>query len=176
MTIRPSVTFIALFLAFTGCGILKPKGEGELSDVATARAIAAKPIPPEKAEELLRTTGDNYLFGNGLGETALTVGTVLIFPPYGLYVLGNTVLDLAGYQPLHITNMLPPEGKEAWDTTYDDITSGPGRLAAASAGEEFRTRTRVKSETGKFIDALKSEQSTDGNVDYDKADRTSSKD
>ena len=170
------VLLIAIFLALTGCGVLKAKQEGDHSDLQAARAVAANPIPPEKAQELLENTGDNYIYGNGIGETAVTIGAVMIFPPYGIYVLGNTLLDLAGYEQLRMTDMLPPEDKKEWESVYDDITSGPGRIAAASAGEEFRTRDRVKTDTKNFIKSLETEQSTNEDGNYDKADRISSKD
>ncbi len=65
------------------------------------------------------------------------VGTVVVFPPYALYLLGNAGLALAGYEPLYVTDALPGEARDAALTVYDGITSVPGRIAAGVAGEEF---------------------------------------
>jgi len=122
----------------------------------TLAAATSKPLPPEKAEELLDEVGTNWLYGQGMGATVLTVGTFLVFPPYGLYILGNSLISLAGYEPLYISNALPDEDKKSFDSIYDGVTSAPGQMAAAIAGEDFRSEQMIQ----KRMQALLADPST----------------
>ena len=108
------------------------------------KAVVSKPLPPEKTEELLSETGSNWFYGQGVGETALTAGAIFAFPPYAIYVVGNGVLSLSGYKQIRVTNALPEEERDAWNSAYDTVTSGPGRMTAAMAGKEFRTKEVAK--------------------------------
>ena len=129
-------------LLFTAC-MLTPKQEPD----AELAALAGKPVPPEQAGRILEEAGGNFVYGHGLGEAALTVGSVLLFPPYALYVLGNGALSLSGYEPLEITKALPKEERQEWNAVYDAVTAMPGEAAAAVAGESFREREEVRSRT-----------------------------
>lgn len=131
-------------LILSACGVIKKKAEPD----ADTMALVGKPIPPEKAKEVLSEVGSNFAYGSGLGDTALTVGTVVIFPPYALYLLGNAVLSFSGYEPVTVSSLLPDkEGKE-WSSMYDSVVSVPGKVVAAAAGREFRSpavaRARMK--------------------------------
>jgi hypothetical protein len=68
------------------------------------------------------------------------LGAVIVFPPYILYLLGNTALSLSGYEPVTVSSMLPEEQGKAWSKGYDTVVSGPGRIVAATAGREYRSR------------------------------------
>ena len=91
----------------------------------------------EDSTALLEKYGHHWLYGNGFGRTMVNIGTVVAFPPYALYLLGNAGLALAGYEPLYVTSALPDEARDATLDVYDGITSVPGRIAATVAGEEF---------------------------------------
>ncbi len=141
MTFR--VQFALFFLVFLGgCGILqkqKPNSEdAELKKFAVQ--ASEKPLPPEKTKEVLSEVGANWWYGQGLGETALNVGTVIVFPPYALVLIGNAALSLSGFEPVSISDALPEKGREAWRTVYNGVTEAPGRVTAAIANEEFRSK------------------------------------
>ncbi len=147
------IIFISLYIS--SCGVLeKEEPQNAQLDI---KAAVEKPLPPEKAKELLSETGSNWLYGQGVGETALTAGAIFAFPPYAIYVVGNGVLSLAGYKQIRVTNALPDEEKAAWNDTYDTITSGPGKVSAAIAGKEFRTKEVAKE---KIIQIIKPEEAS----------------
>jgi hypothetical protein len=98
-----------------------------------------KPPEPEEFSEQLRTSGRKWLYGGGLGRTMVNVGTVVVFPPYVLYLLGNAGLALAGYEPLHMTSLLPDTPRQYVDDAYDATTSVPGRTVSFVAGEEYQS-------------------------------------
>lgn len=134
---RFSALAVVLFLlSFQGCGLIREKQDPAPSVIS----ITQKPMPPEEAKALLEDVGSNFAYGYGLGETLLTIGSVVVFPPYAVVVVGNAALSLSGYEPITVSGTLPGEAGKAWGETYDDITGGPGKVTAAVAGEEFRTR------------------------------------
>lgn len=104
------------------------------------KASMNEPLSPENTNELLNEVGSNWLFGQGMGETAATIGTIVVFPPYALWVLGNAALQLSGEEPIEVSRILPEESGKVWRTTYDEITSVPGRTTAAVAGETYRSQ------------------------------------
>lgn len=138
-----NIVFLSLLL--TSCGALKKRQGPDQTDLVT------KPLTQEERKEVLSQVGGNWFYGSGIGETALTIGTVAAFPPYAAIVLGNALLSFAGYEPLKFSDALPEGERESWSNTYDGIVSGPGRLTAAVAGEEYRTRERVESEFKEFL-------------------------
>ena len=125
-----------VFVSLSGCGIIKKKPP----ETTDQFALVGKEIPPDKAKEVLNEVGGNFAYGPGLGDTAVNVGTVVVFPPYAIYLLGNAVLSLSGYEPVTVASMLPEEHGKQWSNTYDQIVSGPGRVVAAMAGHEYRSR------------------------------------
>lgn len=139
----------ALACSLLGCGLLqeKPASEDDIEIVE----LTKKPLPPEKSEKLLKEVGSNWLYGQGVGETALNVGTSVIFPPYAIYYLGNMAISASGYEPLYVTNALPEEHKEAYDGAYGSVTGAPGKFAAAIAGEEYRTQAAAKESIKKVL-------------------------
>ncbi len=137
---RPAYSLIVLgalsIFALSGCGVIKKKPESQPSELQ----LVGKPMQPEQAKEVLSEVGSNFAYGPGLGDAAVTVGTVVVFPPYALYLLGNAVLSLSGYEPVTVSSMLPPDEGKAWSDTYDSVVSGPGKVVAAVAGHEYRSR------------------------------------
>lgn len=67
----------------------------------------------------------------------LNVGTVVLFPPYALYLLGNAGVAFAGYEPLYVTDALPEPAKKEVLGLYNGVTGVPGRLNALVAGERY---------------------------------------
>ncbi|MBX7143224.1 MAG: hypothetical protein K1X79_02120 [Oligoflexia bacterium] len=113
--------------------------------------LANRQLSPQESQELLDRVGQNWLYGNGIGETALTAGSIFVFPPYALYVLGNAALSLGGYEQVRLSNALPEEERKNWLSVYDEVTSGPGRLNAAVSGREFITRERARARIGEVL-------------------------
>lgn len=97
---------------------------------------------PEEFDSQLDKFGESWMYGHGMGTTIANVGTVVLFPPYALYLLGNAGLSLAGYQPVHVTDALPTPARTYVTEVYDDITSVPGRISAKIAGREFKEREK----------------------------------
>jgi hypothetical protein len=125
-----------------------PTSSDPMTDVPTQ--LATKPLPPEQAEELLGEMGENWLYGSGLGTTVLNAGAIYLFPPFGLYVLGNSLLSMSGYEPLYVSKLLPDQEETQVNTLYDNVTSAPGRVSAALAGKEFRSREVIRHRLKKY--------------------------
>ena len=134
MGLPREMAFVFL-LMLSACGVLKEREGPSASELELAR----EPVPPEKAEAVLNEVGKNFVYGQGLGEAALTIGASVLFPPYAVYVLGNSALEMGGYERIEVTDALPEEDKRGWDDFYRDVTSVPGRAAAVASGEEYRT-------------------------------------
>lgn len=143
------VANIVCCVAFvSGCELLKKKEDPTVPDISQ---MAKKPLSPEETEALLGQVGENWWYGQGVGGTALNAGAIVAFPPYAAYLLANGLLSVSGYEPIEISGALPPEEKKAYDEAYSEVTSGPGRLNAAVAGEEFRTETVAKEKLEPYL-------------------------
>jgi hypothetical protein len=123
-------------MTVVGCGVIKERPESEPSSLS----VVGKPMSNEQAKEALSEIGGNFAYGPGLGDAALQVGTAVVFPPYALYLLSNAVLSLSGYEPVTVASLLPEQQGKAWSRTYDSAVSGPGKVVAAMAGHEYRSR------------------------------------
>lgn len=123
-------------VSIMGCGVIKKKPEDQPDELA----VVGKEMSPEQAEAVLGEVGSNFAYGPGIGDTAVNVGAVILFPPYIIYILGNTALSLSGYEPVTVSSVLPEEQGRAWSNGYDTLVSGPGRMVAAMAGREYRSR------------------------------------
>lgn len=126
----------ALVASSSGCSLIKKKPPEQPDEFA----VVGKEMPPEQAKQVLNEVGGNFAYGPGLGDTAVSVGTVVVFPPYAIYLLGNAVLSVSGYEPVTVASTLPEESGRQWSDTYDHIVSGPGKMVAAMAGHEYRSR------------------------------------
>jgi hypothetical protein len=130
------VALTTLLCGFAACGVIKKKPASSTDGLV----FQSKDIPPEKANEILNEVGGNFAYGPGLGDAAVNIGTVVVFPPYAAYLIGNAVLSLSGYEPVTVSSLLPEKDGEQWSDTYDTVVSVPGRFVAAMAGHEYRTR------------------------------------
>lgn len=108
------------------------------------RVSYAAQTPTVDAEKKARELGENWFYGQGVGEAIMNVGTVAVFPPYALYVLGNAGLKYAGLNPLYVTNTLPEQPRKQVLQVYDSIASVPGRVNATLAGENYRESRQEK--------------------------------
>ena len=140
--------------AILGAGGCARTVSSKSSDQPDLAEITAKPLPPEKAQEMLGEVGENWLYGEGVGDTAVTVGTVVLFPPYLVWVLGNAALSLTGYEPLRVSDMLPERQGQSWKQTYSAVVSGPGKFSAALAGEEFRSPELARENLRKYTEPV----------------------
>ncbi|MCC6933346.1 MAG: hypothetical protein IT292_08850 [Deltaproteobacteria bacterium] len=97
---------------------------------------------PEEAEKKLEEYSENWFYGYGLGRSILNIGTVVIFPPYAIYLVGNAALQVAGEEPLYVTDALPEKPKDAYMNVYNGVTGIPGMLSSTVAGVPFREETK----------------------------------
>ncbi len=130
---RTFFLFTAVIVVQSGCTQVV-----ERDKVAGAKmASHTEPVTKDPNKELERV-GKDWLYGPGFGRSVLNIGTVVIFPPYAVYLLGNALLDAGGYQQLHVTDALPDAPREGVLSVYNGVTSVPGRAAAGIAGEEYK--------------------------------------
>jgi hypothetical protein len=146
-----------LLTALNGLGGCTPARKQPGDESLNKALMEAGPLEPEEAKALLGGVAENWVYGQGMGETALTAGTILLFPPYAALVLGNAVLDLSGYETIKFSDALPEDRREDWKNIYDSVTSAPGQVSAAIAGKEFRTPERSKEEIKKLLPRKKVE-------------------
>lgn len=144
------VMLLASISLTTGCGIIKKKSPEE-QGLAMPVPVRTQPLSPEETEALMGEVGNNFIYGQGVGEAALNVGTVAVFPPYLAVVIGNAALSLSGYETLGVSKALPEDKRGWWEDFYDGVVSGPGRLAAAIAGEEYRTKEVARERLQPFL-------------------------
>lgn len=151
-------TLIALLaMTQTSCGLFKPKNEN--AEVVDLQALSAKPLSPEESEELLGEVGKNFVYGEGVGCSMLSIGTIALFPPYAALLLGNAALSLNGYEELWPSDLLPEQDRAEWKSAYSGLCSVPGRISADLAGEDFRSEELARQRLEKFLKDRQSERS-----------------
>jgi len=147
VTILSRLLILVLVLSVQSCaesssGRITPRHDSQnkssSSSPLNTLTLINNPPSPEESEQMLKTTAENWFFGEGLGKTALNVATVVVFPPYAFYLLGNAGLQIAGLEPLYVTDALPDTPREHVLAGYDSVTSIPGRVTALAAGTNFR--------------------------------------
>jgi len=158
--------FLAVMLL--GCGIIQERPESKASEFD----IVGKPMPPDKAKEVLAEIGQNFAYGPGLGDAALNVGTAVVFPPYAIYLLGNALLSVSGYEPVTVASMLPEEQGKAWSRTYDSVVSGPGKVVAAVAGHEYRSRDVAEEKMRAVFASINEQGDAELNKEFREAEST----
>lgn len=134
--LRDAVLSWVMVSLVSACGVVKEKPKSQVDEMSAV----GKPMSPEQAKGVLGEVGSNFAYGPGIGDAAVNLGAVIVFPPYILYLLGNTALSLTGYEPVTVSSLLPEEEGKAWSNGYDTVVSGPGRFVAAAAGREYRSR------------------------------------
>ena len=120
---------------------LELRGRLDFNSPPSIRDLATGAVEPPEPGELgdeLKIATHRWFYGAGVGRTLANVGTIVVFPPYAFYLLGNAALEMGGYKPLHITNALPEEPRKEVLGIYNRVVSAPGRLNALVAGEEFQ--------------------------------------
>lgn len=141
-------SILCFLLILSSCSAINSSKEEGIS----LQKLSEDPLSPEETKVLMEKAGKNWLYGNGLGESVLTIGTVVIFPPYAALVVGNSILSLSGYDPVNISDAMEEEDQNSWKNFYNTITSGPGRLAAVISGEEYRSKEAIKEDYEKFFE------------------------
>jgi hypothetical protein len=143
---------ISQSILLTGCGVLKERTSSQDPNIALAESAVQQPLSPEETEALVSDVANNWFYGQGLGETMLAVGTVVIFPPYGIYLAGNALLSLSGYEEIRVTEALPDSGEDVWNSVYDGVTSVPGHVTATISGDEFVSKKMADQTLQRYLD------------------------
>ncbi len=149
---------ILLMSLFVACSSSKrsvqtPPQPGEIKTIAfsidqppslpaLARGETTPPTPAEFKQQL-GDYGHSWFYGPGIGKTMANVGTVIAFPPYALYLLGNAGLQLAGFEPLYVSEAIPGEAGRYVKGAYENVTSIPGRVTSFVAGEDFQAERKI---------------------------------
>lgn len=160
---RLPLSMICILLA--GCSPLLEPSKKPKPDV---KKFASNPLPPEKAKETIEEVGKGFIYGPGIGEAVVNGGTAVLFPPYAIVLLGNAVLSLSGYEPITVSRMLPDEAGKAWGEAYDGVVSGPGRVSAAIAGEEFRSQELIDTSINNILESSSEAGPAKGGLSSDK--------
>ena len=115
------------------------------------KLLSNKPLTPDQTTQLLNETGKNWLYGETFGETLLTIGGIVVFPPFAVYVVSNAGLSLAGYETMKVADALPEPANDAWSESFSALASVPGRSAALVADEPYRDPKRARMEIEKIL-------------------------
>ncbi len=101
--------------------------------------------PPKffKGDNSLKSMGQKWFFGRGLGKTSLNVTGVLLFSPYGIYLLANTGIELLGFRGVYITDLLPEDSRRYVQNAYGVVCDVPGRFTAFVAGVNFEESRKI---------------------------------
>lgn len=140
MAIVVRKTVLSLSLIFFFCACSQTKQSNEPAALLGKMLKEPRTTSPEEINQQLDEYTDRWLYGGGMGRTLLNVGTVVFFPPYAIYLLGNAGLAVAGYEPLYITSAIPEGPRKYVLGAYDGLTSVPGRVSASISGREFIER------------------------------------
>lgn len=122
---------IVIFL--TGCGSVFKKQATE----GPVAMLKEQPLEGHEAQELNSRVVDSYVYGEGLGDSVIKVGTAVVFPPFILVMLGNAALSASGYEPVGVSSVLPEPAADGWKSFYNEVSSTPGRVSAGIAGKKY---------------------------------------
>ncbi len=102
--------------------------------------LSGEVVPPEPKETqmALKKAGKAWFFGRGLGKTAINITGIVLFPPYGLYLLGNAGLELAGVGGVYPSQVLPDGPRKHVEDFYGSVCDIPGLITSSVAGVEFQ--------------------------------------
>lgn len=132
-----------------GCALFTPTNDS--SRAPDLKSLSANPLTPDESEELLEEVGRNFVYGDGMGCSMLSLGTIAVFPPYAALLLGNAALSLNGYEELWPSDLLPEADKKEWQSAYSGLCSVPGRISADLAGEEYRDEALARERLERFL-------------------------
>ena len=144
--VRFSSSLMVVFtvVACSSSGVSKVRPTNPLVAQSKDFTLAAQNLEPQQAKEILADTGENVIYGETVGDLSMRVVGGVLFPPYGLYLLANTLLEVGGQQGVYVTDALPDEEREQWSQTYGGVAGVPGRISAAIAGKEFRDKEYIQ--------------------------------
>ena len=121
------------------------------SNIKTVNPLQQKPLSPEQTQELISEVSSNWFYGQGVGDTAIKTTTAIIFPPYAIALLGNSLLGFAGYESIGISDLVPGAVGRGLEKGYNEVSSTPGRLTSVVGGEKYRTRAEIKKRMEKYL-------------------------
>jgi hypothetical protein len=145
-----SCTSLILLMA---CSAKSSQNSSEINPTINPTEISKQvaDLTPEQSKQAMNEVGKNWLYGDGLGSTILNVGATVAFPPYGALLLTNFALSASGYETIGVSSVLNEESKQTWNESYSTVVSGPGRVVAAVAGEEYRNPNLSKKKIEKYF-------------------------
>jgi hypothetical protein len=140
------LALVTLACFFSACSLIQPKEAKEVTRVSPIEQVSKRPLEDHELQELNTRVVDSYVYGEGLGDSVIKVGTAVVFPPFLLVMLGNAALSATGHEPVGVSTFLPEKAAEGWDRVYSEVTSAPGRVSAGVAGRDY-----VDSSPGKTV-------------------------
>lgn len=141
---------ILAYLPFSACTIASSKNRTPSNSSSNTWRTDTPPsireismaVEDNNVDEKLAGMKDWWLYGPGMGKTMINMGTTLIFPPYGLYLLTNAGLSFMGLPPIKPIEAIPEGPKEVIDEAFDDIISVPGRITALANDKQYITELK----------------------------------
>ena len=149
-----SLLIVSLLFTSSACGVLTEKKPDPTLDFSQVQ------LTPHESGQLASEAASNFFYGQGLGEAILNIGGIILTPWYAIYVVGNGIISVAGYEPPYVTNLLPNETKAEYDSGYNFVTSGPGRATSLVAGTPYRDEETIKNRYRKIIAKAKKHSPT----------------
>ena len=141
--------FFALILILfccSACSLIQPTQQEDVTRVSPIEQVSKRPLEEHEVQELNSRVVDSYVYGEGLGDSVIKVGTAVVFPPFLLVMLGNAALSATGHEPVGVSTFLPEKAAEGWNKAYSEVASAPGRVSAGVAGRDY-----VDSSPGKTV-------------------------
>ena len=140
------LVLVLLAVFFSACSARQ-----ESSEQVDFQQITQNPLSPEETKQMMQEVAGNWFYGQGVGDTAVKAGTAIAFPPYALVLIGNAVASLSGYEPVGITDVIPGQAGAEVENTYNSVTSVPGQVTSAAAGEHFRDRHTIRKNMRRYL-------------------------
>jgi hypothetical protein len=134
-------------------------GTVSCSPIITERKTPKQPVPAyqpkseAEAKEVLNEAGKDIVYGETIGQ----IGASVLFPPYGIYKLGQFAAGACGYE-LDVTQALPPVPRQALHDAGTAVISAPGRATSWVAGEEYRGKGKLAGKLEKKAEEAKAER------------------
>lgn len=143
------VLFLMLAVFLCSCSGINPGYQHGEFDM---KKVSEEPLSPTETRAMMGDLGESWLYGSGVGETAIAVGSVVLFPPMALVYAGNSALSMFGEEPVTLWRFMPDEQAQSARDAYSTFVSTPGRVSAVVAGEQFHDQQRIRERLDPYVD------------------------